>query len=73
LGKVAATAFLPFEVKQKISDDTYWIERAPAVLLDATVDAATRVADGIKRKKSELTTEVGLTRLRAEMERIVQD
>jgi hypothetical protein len=72
LGNVAATAFLPFEVKQKISDDTYWIERAPAVLLDAAVDAATRVADGIKRKKSELTTEVGLTRLTAEMDRIVQ-
>jgi hypothetical protein len=70
-GRVASTALVPFEVKQKISDDTYWIERAPAVLLMAAVDAATRVADSIKRKKSELSTEAGLARLQAEMKRII--
>ncbi len=73
LGKVATTAFLPFEAKRRITDDTYWVERAPAVLLDAAADAATRVADSIKRKKSELTTDTGLAHVQGEMERVLKN
>jgi hypothetical protein len=69
--RVATTAFVPFDVRPKISDGTYWVERASAVLLQSAVDAATRVADSIKRRKSELSTETGLARLQAEIERIV--
>ncbi len=69
LGNLVTTAFLPFEVKKKVTDDTYWIERAPSILLDSGLDAAVRVADSIKRKKSELTTDVGLARLRSVMDK----
>ena len=72
LGRLATTAFLPFEVKKKVTDDTYWIERAPAILLNTAVDAASRVADGIKRRKSELSTDTGLSRIKDEMERITR-
>ena len=70
LGKLASIAFLPFEVKRKISEDSYWIERAPGPLLISAADAASRVAEGIKRKKSDVSTEDGLGRLEAEMRRL---
>ena len=59
LGKVASTAFLPFDVKRNVSEDTYWIERAPGLLLYSAADAACRVGDGIKQKKSDVSTELG--------------
>lgn len=64
-----ATAWVPFAVKKKISEDSYWVDRAPAPLLYAALDAAARVGDGIKKKKSELTTDLGLSRIAAEMKR----
>jgi len=67
----ATTAFVPFEVKRKISDDSFWVDMAPPPLLNAAFDAAARVADGIKRKKSDLTTEMALTRIIAEMKRLL--
>jgi hypothetical protein len=69
--KVASTALLPFDVKRKVSEDTYWIERAPGLLLTSAADAACRVGDGIKRKKSDVSTEFGLGRIQAEMRRIL--
>lgn len=66
-----ATAFVPFEVKRKISDDSFWVDTAPPPLLNAAFDAAARVAAGIKRKKADLTTEMALTRIVAEMKRVL--
>ena len=71
LGKIVGTAFLPFEVRPKISDQTYWIERASTALLAPALDAAARVADGMRAKKSELSTDAVLARVRAEMEQVV--
>lgn len=68
-GQLATTAWLPFEVKQRPSGDAFLVERAPSILLNAALEAATRVADGMKRKKSELSTDSGLARLLAEMEK----
>jgi superfamily II DNA or RNA helicase len=70
-GKVASTALLAFNVKRKISEDSYWIERAPRALLTSAADAASRVAEGIKRKKYDVSTELGLSRLEAEMKRVL--
>lgn len=67
LSNVASTAFLPFDVKRKVSEDTYWIERAPGLLLSSAADTACRAADGIKRKKSDVSTEFGLERLRNQL------
>jgi len=66
-----ATAFVPFEVKRKISDESFWVDTAPAPLLNAALDAAARVAAGIKRKKADLTTDFALTRIAAEMKRAI--
>ncbi len=64
-----ATAWVPFAVKKKISEDSYWVDRAPAPLLHAALDAAARVGDGIKKKKAEVSTDLGLSRIAAEMKR----
>jgi len=40
-------------------------------LLNAALDAAARVAAGIKRKKADLTTDFALTRIAAEMKRVI--
>ncbi|WP_295432821.1 hypothetical protein [uncultured Thiodictyon sp.] len=66
-----ATAFVPFEVKRKISDENFWVDTAPSALLNAVLDAAARVADGIKKKKAELTTDFALTRIAGEMTRVL--
>jgi len=71
LESVLTTGFVPFDVRQKISDDSYWVERASPPLYNPAIDAATRVADGIKRKKSELSTDVGLDRVLHEMEKVI--
>lgn len=71
LGKVASTAFLPFDVKRNASEGTYWIERAPGLLLYSAADAACRVGDGIKQKKSDVSTELGVGRIQSEMRRVV--
>jgi hypothetical protein len=64
-----STAMVPFAVKKKISEDSYWVDKAPAPLLYAALDAAARVGDGFKKKKSEVTTDLGLSRIAAEMKR----
>ncbi len=66
-----ATAFVPFDVRRKISDDSFWVDAASAPLLNAALDAAARVADGIKRKKAELTTDLAMSRIAAEMKRVL--
>jgi superfamily II DNA or RNA helicase len=66
-----ATAFVPFDVRRKISDDSFWVDSASAPLLNAALDAAARVADGIKKKKAELTTDLALSRIVAEMKRVL--
>ena len=71
LGKVASTAFLPFDVKRNASEGTYWIEHAPGLLLYSAADAACRVGDGIKQKKSDVSTELGVGRIQSEMRRVV--
>ncbi|MBP8198037.1 MAG: hypothetical protein KAX64_05695 [Chromatiaceae bacterium] len=71
LSKVATSAFLPFELRQRISDDAFWIEHAPGLLLDSAADAACRVAEGMKKKKADLTTEAVLGRIQAEIKRVL--
>ncbi len=66
-----ATAFVPFVVKRKISDESFWVDTAPAPLLNAALDAAARVGEGIKKKKSELSTEAALSRIASEMKRML--
>jgi hypothetical protein len=66
-----ATAFVPFDVRRKISDDSFCVDSASAPLLNAALDAAARVADGIKKKKAELTTDLALSRIVAEMKRVL--
>ncbi len=66
-----ATAFVPFDVKRKISDESFWVDTAPAPLLNAALDAAARVGEGIKKKKSELSTEAALSRIASEMKRML--
>jgi hypothetical protein len=65
-----ATAFVPFVVKRKISDESFWVDTASAPLLNAALDAAARVGEGIK-KKSELSTEAALSRIADEMKRLL--
>ncbi|MFZ1573668.1 MAG: hypothetical protein WAT36_00180 [Chromatiaceae bacterium] len=71
LTKVTVTAFLLFDVKKRVSDGTFWIEHAPALLLDSAADAACRVAEGMKKKKADLTTEAVLGRIQAEIKRVL--
>lgn len=66
-----ASAWVPFNVKRKIAADSFWVDTAPPPLLNAAIDAAARVADGIKKKKSEVTTDLGMSRLVAEMKRVL--
>ena len=66
-----ATAWVPFDVKRKISEDHFWVDTAPSPLLNAALDAAARVGEGIKKKKSEVSTDMGVTRLAAEMKRVL--
>lgn len=68
-GQLATAAWLPFEVKQRPSGEAFSVEQAPGLLLNAALDAATRVAAGMKRKKAELSTDSGLARVLAEMEK----
>lgn len=44
-----ATAFVPFEFKRKVSDESFWADTAPPPLLNAALDAAARVGEGIKK------------------------
>ena len=67
-----ATAWVPFDVKRKIAEDSFWVDTAPPPLLNAAIDAAARVADGIKKKKSEVTTDLGMSRLAAELKRTLR-
>ncbi|WP_200389326.1 hypothetical protein [Thiocapsa imhoffii] len=66
-----ATAFVPFDVKRKISDESFWVDNAPPPLLNAALDAAARVGDGIKKKKSALSTDFVLSKIATEMKRIL--
>lgn len=66
-----ATAFVPFDVKRKISDESVWVDTAPAPLLNAALDAAARVGEGIEKKKWELRTEAALSRIAGEMKRVL--
>ena len=65
----AATAWVPFDVKRKVAEDSFWVDTAPSPLLNAAIDAAARVGEGIKKKKSEVSTDLGMSRLVAEMKR----
>ena len=49
-----ATAWVSFDVKRKISEDHFWVDTAPSPLLNTALDAAVRVGEGIKKKKSEV-------------------
>ena len=64
-----ATARVPFEVKKKVSDASYWVQAAPPVLLHAALDAAERVGANLGKKKFGVSTDQGIRRIAAEMKR----
>ncbi|HEY7307838.1 MAG TPA: helicase-related protein [Gemmataceae bacterium] len=68
---VSARDYLLFQATVPQAGGEAWLN-APSILLQSALDAACRQADSFRERKSELTTERLLKRLRSEAERLAQ-